>query len=184
MKTFTDTEGRLWNVKGTLPAFLRIKTATGVDMLDLPTTQQCLRRLGDPFTLGQVLYLMCQEQVDSRGLTPDQFTEGFNADVLHAASEALIEETIFFCRKEVRPALEMALQKGREAERRITETMQARIGSLGREMDAALESYLTSIGSASSYAESSESAPETGRSDNSSGQSKPGKKRRGTTPAA
>jgi len=99
MQTFTDTEGRLWNIKGTLGAFERVKTSCGVDMLDLPTTQSCLKQISDVFTLGRVLYVMCEEQANYRGLTPEQFADGFNADVLHAASEALIEEVIFFAGK-------------------------------------------------------------------------------------
>ena len=62
MKTFTDTEGRLWNVKGSLGAFERVKTSTGVDMLDLPSTQNCLKQISDVFLLGRVLYAMCEDQ--------------------------------------------------------------------------------------------------------------------------
>ena len=72
MKAFTDTEGRIWSIRGSLGAFERAKTLTGVDMLDLPTTQNCLKEINNVFTLGRVLYAMCQDQVESRGLTPEQ----------------------------------------------------------------------------------------------------------------
>jgi hypothetical protein len=184
MRTFTDTEGRMWNIKGTLGAFERVKTSCGVDMLDLPTTQSCLKQIADVFTLGRVLYVMCEEQANHRSVTPEQFADGFNADVLHAASEALIEEVIFFCRKDLRPALQMAFDKARAADRKMAETLQARIGSIGTEMDAAMDRYLTSTDSATSLPESSASIPANGRSAASSGPAKGSKRKSGTTPVA
>lgn len=184
MKTFTDTEGRHWNVKGTLGAFERVKTSCDVDMLDLPTTQECLKKIADVFTLGRVLYVMCEDQCQARGVTPEQFADAFNADVLHDASEALIEEVIFFCRKELRPALQMAFDKARQAEQKMIETVQHRIGSLEREMDAAIASLSTSTDSATSLQESSASTQANGRSAGSRGRQRAGSGRRGTTPAA
>lgn len=183
MKTFTDTEGRIWNIKGTLGVFERIKTSTGVDMLDLPTTQSCLKQISDVFMLGRVLYTVCEEQCEQRGISPEQFADGFNADVLHAASEALIEEVIFFCRKDLRPALQMAFDKAKVAERKAAEAMQARIDSIGKEMDSALASYLTYTEPATSSPESSASTQENGRSADSFGPAKASRKKRGITPA-
>lgn len=184
MKTFTDTEGRHWNIKGTLGAFERVKTACDVDMLDLPTTQSCLKQISDVFTLGRVLYVMCEDQCQDRGVTPEQFADGFNADTLHAASDALIEEVIFFCRKELRPALQMALDKARQAERKMLDTMQARIGSMEREMDAAIANLSTSTDSATSLPESSASTPANGRSAASHGRPRQSKRNTGITQPA
>lgn len=183
MKTFTDTEGRHWNIKGTLGAFERVKTACGVDMLDLPTTQKCLQQISDVFALGRVLYVMCEDQCQERGVTPEQFADAFNADTLHAASEALIEEVIFFCRKELRPALQMALDKARQAERKMLDTVKERIGSMEREMDAAIANLSTSTDSATSWPESSASTPANGRSAASHGRPRASRKKPGTTPA-
>lgn len=182
MKTFTDTEGRLWNVRGSLGAFERVKTSTGVDMLDLPTTQNCLKEINNVFTLGRVLYAMCQEQADGRGLTPEQFADAFNADTLHDASNALLDEVVFFCRKDMRPALQMALDKARQADARIVETMQSRVQSMERHMDVAIENLLTSTSSAMSSPASSESIQQDGPSADSSGPPRPSRKRRGATP--
>jgi hypothetical protein len=169
MKTFTDVEGRHWNIRGTLGTFERVKTATGVDMLDLPTTQQCLRDISDVFKLGAVLYVVCEQQAQERGISPEQFSDSFNADTLHAAADALIEETIFFCRSDVRPALEMAYEKAKLAEKKAVEVMQTRLAALGKEMDAALENLSTPTDSVTNLPESSASIPASGRSAASSG---------------
>lgn len=181
MKAFTDTEGRLWSIRGSLGAFERVKTLTGVDMLDLPTTQNCLKQINDVFTLGRVLHAMCQDQAESRGLTPEQFADGFNADTLHEASNALLDEVVFFCRKDLRPALQMALDKARQADAKVVETMQSRVKHMEIQMDSAIESLLTSTSSAMSLPASSESTQESGRSADLCGQQRPGKRSRGAT---
>lgn len=182
MKSFTDTEGRIWSIRGSLGAFERVKTLTGVDMLDLPTTQNCLKEINDVFKLGRVLYAMCQEQAESRGLTPEQFADGFNADTLHDASNALLDEVVFFCRKDLRPALQMALAKAREADAKVVETMQSRVKFIETQMDAAIETLLTSTSSATSLPGSSGSTPPNGLSGSSSGQPPQNKRKRGGTP--
>ena len=183
MKTFTDTEGRLWNVKGSLGAFERVKTGTGVDMLDLPTTQQCLREISDVFKLGKVLYCMCEDQVVARGIAPEQFADAFNADTLYEASNALIEEVIFFCRKDLRPMMQMALDKAKEAETRAIAAMKERVETMGQELDTAMASLSTFTDSATSSAASSASTPANGRSAAFSGRPTRNKKRIGTTRA-
>ena len=181
MKTFTDTEGRLWNVKGTLGAFERVKTSTGVDMLDLPSTQKCLGQISDVFTLGKVLYAMCEQQCDARNISPEDFADGFNADVLVEASNALLEEVVFFCRKDLRPAMQMALDKARQADERMIAKMQGQVAAMEQQMDRAMESMLMSTDSVTSSLESSASTPANGRSEGSSGPRPAGKKKRGAT---
>ncbi len=182
MKSFRDTQGRTWDVEITFGTAIRVKTETGVDLLDLPTTQKCLQDLQDPFLLGQVLYQVCRRQADERSIPPENFWDGFNADVIHDATDALIEETIFFCRKEVRPALQIALERSREADRRTMEMVQARMGRIAEQMDEALESLLTSTDSATSSPASSASTPQPGPSAASSGRRRPSKKSGGATP--
>lgn len=182
MKSFTDTEGRIWSIRGSLGAFERVRTLTGVDMLDLPTTQNCLKEINDVFTLGRVLYAMCQDQVEARGITPEQFADGFNADTLHEASNALLDEVVFFCRKDLRPALQMALEKARQADAKVVETMQSRVKFMEKEMDAAIESLLTSTSSATSLPASSESTQANGHSGSSSGPPPQSRRKRGATP--
>lgn len=184
MKTFADAEGRHWNVRVTFGTLERVKTACDVDLADLATTQECLRKLSDIYTLGRVLYVVCEDQARQRNVTPEQFSDGFTADVLHEASNALIEEMIFFCRKDVRPALEMAFRKAMQADQKAVETMQARIGSLEREMDAAIANLSTSIDCATNSPASSASTLENGPCAASSGPRRGRRKSAGTTPAA
>jgi len=179
MKSFRDINGTTWDVAGSLGMFERIKTQTGVDLLDLPTTQKSLSQLGDPYTLGHVLYQFCASQAEARGVSPERFYDLFNADVLHEASTAILEEVVFFCRSNVKPALMMALEKAKAAEERMAAIVRDRMGEIGQQMDEAL----TSTNFATSSQESSASTQASGRSGGSSGQPRRRRKSVGATPA-
>lgn len=172
MRAFTDAQGRQWEIAGTLATFERLKIGTGVNMLDMPTTQECLRQIQDPYTLGRVLYEVCSGQCEKRGLSPEEFANGLTADVLAEATDALLQETIFFCRSDLRPALTMAYEKAKARDRQAMESLKAKLPTIGRMMDAALERMDAPTGSATSSPESSASIPLPGRSDTSSGRPK------------
>lgn len=179
MKTFRDMQGDVWQIAGRLTLFEQVKTAAGVDLLDLATTQKSLVQLSDPFTMGHVLYLMCAEQAEARGLSPEQFCDRLNGDALAEAGTAIMEEVIFFSRKAVRPALEMAMEKALAADLRMTEMLQNRMGDLAAQLDAAL----IHTSSVTSSPASSESTPANGRSAASSGRRERRKRNAGGTPA-
>ena len=179
MKSFTDAAGRQWEIVGSLATFERIRSECQVDMLTMPTTQECLRQIQDPYTLGRVLYEACSKQAEARGLAPEDFAGGLTADVLALATDALLEETIFFCRSDLRPALTMAYEKAKARDRKTIQMLTARLPTISLMMDAALERMDAPTGSATSSAASSESTPAIGRSGTSSGQPKASKKKGG-----
>lgn len=172
MRSFTDAQGRQWEIAGTLATFERLKAGCGIDMLTLPSTQECLRQIQDPYTLGRVLYEVCSGQCEKRGLSPEEFANGLTADVLVQATDALIQETIFFCRSDLRPALTMAYEKAKARDKRAMESLAMRLPTIGQMMDAALDRMDAPTGSAMSSQESSASIPLPGRSGTSSGRPK------------
>ncbi len=159
MKSFKDRNGTNWEINGRFTLFEKIKTATGVDLLDLPTTQNSLSQLADPFTLGHVLYLFCAEQAEARGIGPEQFCDLLNGDAIHEAGTAILEEVIFFSRKDVRPALQMAMEKALAADRRMVTALQDRMGDLSKQLDAALMFTNSATSSPESSAFTQESGP-------------------------
>jgi hypothetical protein len=172
VRTFSDAHGQQWEIAGNLATFERVKTATGVDMLTLPTTQECLKQVADPYTLGRVLYEVCAGQCEKRGISPEEFAGGLTADTLADATDTLIQEAIFFCRSALRPALTMAHEKAKARDRQAMESLAAKLPTIGRMMDAALDRMEIPTGSATSSPEFSASIPLPGRSDTSSGRPK------------
>lgn len=179
MKSFRDINGTTWDITGGLSVFERVKTQCSVDLLDLASTQHCLTQLSDPYTLGHVLYQLCAAQAESRGIAPEKFYDLFNGDTLREASNAILEEVVFFCPSAMRPGLTMALEKAKQAEARMAQMILDRMDEVGREMDAAL----ASTNSATSLRGSSGSTQANGRSAASSGRPGRRKKNAGVTPA-
>lgn len=179
MKSFKDRNGTRWEISGRFTLFEKIKTATGVDLLDLPTTQNSLSQLADPFTLGHVLYLFCADQAEARGVTPEGFCDLLNGDSLHEAGTAILEEVIFFSRQDVRPALQMAMEKAMAADRRMVTALNERMDDLSKSLDEAL----MFTNSATSSPASSASTLANGLSAASSGRRGRRKKSGGTAPA-
>ena len=181
--TFTDGTGRQWEIESSLLTWERVKSETGVDMLTISTTQECLRQIDDPYTLGRVLFEAVAEQAASLGVSGDQFKRVVTADNLDEAANALIEAAIFFCRSRLRPALTMAFKKARERQEREIARIEKSLPDLERRMEQALESTETSTASVTSSAGSSASTPADGPSATCSGRSRAGRNPRGTTRA-
>jgi len=183
MRSVVDNAGREWKIEGTLPNFERVKRDVDVDMLTLQTTQQCLRQIDDAYTLVRVLYTFVQHQAEAQGVTPEEFGTAWNADSLSAGADAIIEETIFFSRSRLRPALTMAFKAAKKKEEQEFAAIEAALPEIEVRMAQALASTGIPTDSATSVPASSESSPGDGPSDNSSGRSKAASGRRGNARA-
>jgi hypothetical protein len=181
MKQFRDNKGRTWDIAGSLGAWERVKLNAGVDMTTLATTRECLTQLADAFTLGHVLYQLCAEQCEARGVSPEEFANGFDADVLNESLNALVKEAIFFCRKQIQPALMRLWNRAVEADREVVAQVAKQVDMASRQIEQEVASLLTSTNCATSSEESSESTPVHGRSAGSPGRRKQGKKTHGIT---
>lgn len=177
MKTFKDRHGNAWEIDASLGVYERVRDLCQVDLTDMASTGKCLEQMADPFVLGGVLWVFCQKQATDRGLSPEQFRDCFNGDTVHQATEALIDEAVFFCRAQLRPALQMAVDKARAADQKMIGAINANLDQIGQAIDNALTSTFTD--SATNLAALSASTHARGASENSSGQQPPGSERRG-----
>lgn len=179
---FTDRLGRTWTIEGSLELFGRVRAETGVNLLDIVGDQSCVTQLRDPYLLGQVAYQLCAKQIAARGLTPEEFSGGFDGDVLEQIAAAILDEVIFFSPSRIRPALQTIVERSRAAEKRMAEITQSRLDEIGRQTDQALERLMKFSASATSSPESSASTPGPGPSANSNGPPTRGSAKTGTKP--
>ena len=97
---------------------------------------------------------MIEPQAVALGLTPEQFYEAVDGDVLSAAGEALIDEMIFFCRSGQRKILTMAVGKIREAEKKAADRLEEVLPKLEAEIDEAIDRWASGSSDVSSPASS------------------------------
>lgn len=113
MKTFTDKKNRKWELELNVGSARRVKDETGVNMLNLlslesngrASTEPLEKLIDDPFALVNVLCVLCRKQAEKENISDEEFAEIFDADVIEAATNALIEEIINFSPAAKRKAL-------------------------------------------------------------------------------
>lgn len=169
MARFTDSNGDDWLVVITVFHADRCKADVDVNLNDAlvgvraggeVTEENLITRLdADPGLLVSVLYSLCRDQVDERGLSPDDFARRFAGDVINSAFAALVEALLaFFPKPNQRAALEAQLRLMADAQRRLLErwkTAQATVDAMAataidRQVDAELEKLRVRFGQATS----------------------------------
>ncbi len=104
MRSFKDTEGRVWTVSVNVAAVKRVRALCGVDLAsaieatpDGGISAGTLSRLAaDPVLLVDVLYALAKDEAEKRGVGDEEFGRAMAGDALDAAAKALIEEIVDF----------------------------------------------------------------------------------------
>ena len=105
---FTDVHGRAWTLTLTVGSLLDVRRETGVDLAGALKSEAALSDLifGDPATLVGLLYVLCESQAKTAGVTPEAFGYGFDGATVEAATEALIAAVAdFFPRSRIGQAI-------------------------------------------------------------------------------
>lgn len=99
MEKFKDRFGREWFVEVDNSMLAGLREA-GLDLAKFPRDDkpesvqafggELMRVLMDPERLGDLLSVLCQEQIVEQGLDAKGFARGFNADALCAAGDAVL----------------------------------------------------------------------------------------------
>ncbi len=79
MQKFVDRAGRIWIVDIDNTTLRRVKTLTGVHLLEAIDGDLITRLSTDPLLLGDVLYAICKPQADQQQITDEAFGEGWLA---------------------------------------------------------------------------------------------------------
>ena len=115
MKTFTDSQGRTWNVTVNVSAIKRVRDVLGVDLLDVANNDLLSRLADDPCLLVDVFFVLSKPEADAKGVSDEDFGRGMVGGVLDEASAALMKELLDFF-----PSAQRAKALGRMA-RKIVE---------------------------------------------------------------
>lgn len=152
MKTFKDNAGRSWEVDVHVTAIERVRAATGIDLLTAVDPQAHLfdTLAADPVRLVGVLFTLCEEQAEKRGVAPEDFGRGMAGDALDAACEALEGATIDFFPKLRRTLLQQGTEKMRDQRQKAFQAAAEFLGSpeFERKMLERLQQLKDSFGAA------------------------------------
>ena len=186
MREFRDDQGRPWQLALTVAAAMRVKDNVTVeidgekkpfDLVDvaaIATTMQVLR--GQYTTIAETLYFMLLPQMESKGVSKEQFLDGMRGDALDEAAKCLEQELVDFFPKRLRELVALLVAKMAGASDELLEQERARLEK-ATVADLIAQSGLQS----GSAPESSASTPEIGPFASSSLPETPASNRTGGT---
>ena len=118
MQKFVDRAGRIWIVDIDNSTIRRVKTLTGVQLLEAIDGDLVTRLSTDPLLLGDVLFAICKPQADQQQITDEAFGEGLAGNSIDDATGALLEALISYFPESRRRLLRKAAEKQKMIEKR------------------------------------------------------------------
>jgi hypothetical protein len=103
--TFADNTGEIWRVKLNYAIAEAVREANGIDFVNAHNGQAYGRLVEDDRTIVATLYVLCETQIKERTLSPQQFAERLDGEVLSDALDAIREAIELFTRPEIRPTI-------------------------------------------------------------------------------
>lgn len=121
MRTFTDKAKREWTVDLNITTVKHVMDALEVNLAQLD--EQLLVRLSDdPILLCNVIYVLCREQTNEKGISDEDFGRALGGDSIDAATKALMAELVDFTRSPARRQMWKAVVEKLEKIRKIAAT--------------------------------------------------------------
>jgi hypothetical protein len=111
VKTFNDNSGRTWTVSLNIGALKRVRSLCEVDLMAAVEGKLVERLVTDPVLLCDVLFAVCAEEAEKKGVTDEEFGRSLAGDAIDAGTTALLEELVDFFPKRRREVLRTALRK-------------------------------------------------------------------------
>ena len=124
MKTFTDNTGRVWTLAVNVAAIKRVRALCGVNLSSIveldkdnnPDTKLIEQLSTDPVLLVDVLYAVCKNECDQKGISDEEFGMAMSGDAIEHATTALLDEIIDFFPEAKRLAFKKILSATRRFE--------------------------------------------------------------------
>ena len=158
MKTFKDNADRTWTVTVNVDAIKRVRSLLNIDLMEAVEGKLIERLIGDPVLLCDVIYCVCKEDADAKGITDEEFGRSMAGDAIELATTALLEELVDFFPQGKRQLLRKALAKLETLQETMLAVVSERLDS--PELDAQLLAELRKLGDSSGASPaSSESTP-------------------------
>ena len=158
MKTFKDNADRTWTVTVNVDSIKRVRSLLNIDLMEAVEGKLIERLIGDPILPCDVIYCVCKQDADAKGITDEEFGRSMAGDAIELATTALLEELVDFFPQGKRQLLRKALAKLETLQEMMLAVVSERLDS--PELDAELLAELRKLGDSSGASRaSSDSIP-------------------------
>jgi hypothetical protein len=105
MKSFTDNKSRVWSIDMTIGSVKRVKSALGVDLLELEAGDPpLLTRLGtDTILVCDIVRSLLEPQLKTANITADEFDSALGGAVIASLFDAFYEALSDFFQSRSQP---------------------------------------------------------------------------------
>lgn len=159
MRQFTDNAGRSWTVTVNVDAVKRVRSMLDVDLLTVVDGTLIERLTLDPVLLCDVIYVVCQPEAESKGVSDAEFGRAMAGDAIEHATKALIDELVgFLPNPRDRATLGTVIEKARTAQGKMRDLVDVRIRTGA--VDRVIERELAKLSQLASVGDGFTSAPE------------------------
>jgi hypothetical protein len=129
VRNFIDSSGRVWVVDISVATIKRVRTLTGINLLEVIQGELIEQLSSDPILLADCLYAVCQPQAVREGVSDEAFGQSLAGDVIDRATTALLEGLIEFFPEPKRRLLEKATAKYRQVQTQALALVEAKLDS-------------------------------------------------------
>jgi len=147
VKTFKDNADRTWTVTINVDAIKRVRSLLDIDLMQAVEGKLIERLIGDPVLLCDIIYCVCKEDADAKGITDEEFGRAMAGDAIELATTAMLEELVDFFPQGKRQLLTKALAKLETLQETMLTVVSERLDS--PELDAELLAELRKLGDSS-----------------------------------
>jgi hypothetical protein len=160
LPSFADSRGERWTVDVNVAAIKQAKKALEFDLLDaIGKPEQFQRLYTDPLLLCDLLYCLCQEQAQERGISDEQFGARLAGESIERATDALVAGIAdFFPNGRQRQLLKREAARLRMLEEKALELIDRQLQAKGRDLEAQIEQRATDFGKPSTSSPESSAA--------------------------
>lgn len=167
MQSFKDAKGRDWQIEITVNVIKKVRATLDIDLTEVDGA--VYRRLDDPVTLVDLLWLICEEEAQGRNLTDEDFGCGLVGDPIEDATNALLDAIADFFPGRKRSLIQAMLKNAATLQDKAAamamakimdpKTTDATLEALQGRMDAEVANALTRLSGPMSSAASPASTP-------------------------
>lgn len=115
MKQFTDAKGNAWSLTINISTVKRCLDLLGINLLEPEKGDPpLLVRFTDEILLCDIIYCLCKDQADQKGITDEDFGKSLDGESILRASNAFYEELIHFFQSRGQNHRAISIQKQME----------------------------------------------------------------------
>ena len=140
MAKFTDSKGHTWHPTLNIQTLRDVRdTLPGLDLTSLD--KDLLEKIQDPFSIGLIMFCLCEEEAKERDISPEAFGRGLaSGEVIMEARRALCEEIVNFTQKDSQESWRTVFRKMNELQLAQSTLMMEVLG--GEKLDRVIEKQL------------------------------------------